>query len=142
MTSIPDALDELSTGRRTRMPRKQPRRGAPLPAAEIRAAAEAPPGQPRPTLAALAAQFKCSTSSVSRILRGDSWPGVGGPIGAPRPRGKAVLGRRVQVRLPLELEAAVDRARGRQSARDWLVQAAAERIARSKEAKPAGESGL
>lgn len=116
--------------RRAECPR--PRRGAPLPAADIRAAAAV---EPRPTLTALAARFGCSEGQVSRILRGIAWPGVGGPVAGPRPRGRARLGPPIRLRLPAELAGAVDQARGDRSPEEWLAQAAQERVARGVQAR-------
>lgn len=111
------------------------RRGAPLPAAEIREAYRLP------TLRELAERFGCHESAVSRILSGQAWPGAGGPIATPAARQRAreagrPRGQVVGVRLANDTVEAVDRLRGGTPRSTWVAEATEERVRRN-----AGDTG-
>lgn len=109
------------------MPRKQtrctkPRRVGPLPAAEIREESAAGASD-----AELAARYGADTSTISRILRGETQPEAGGPI---RIAGRPVRGEvaTVSVELPAELRDRIDASRGPESRSAWVRRVAIEHL--------------
>lgn len=98
--------------------RPKPRRTGRLPARQIREAAAA-----GATDVELADQYGADPSTISRILRGETQAGAGGPIRiAARPvRGEVAT---VSVELPAELRDRIDVARGQEPRSAWLRRAA------------------
>lgn len=107
------------------MTRPRPRRGVPLPAAEIREASAAGASD-----AELAAQYGADLSTISRLVRGETQASAGGPI---RIASRLVRGEvaNVSLELPVELRDAIDAVRGQESRSAWLRRAAEERLERA-----------
>jgi len=96
---------------------RQARGGALLPAREIREALAAGESD-----SAVAARYGCSLSAISRIATGEVQPDAGGPLRTERPRGEPAIAR--TVKLPPDLAARIDRARGDGAFSPWMVAAA------------------
>jgi len=96
---------------------RRARGGALLPARAIREALAAGESD-----SAVAARYGCSLSAISRIAAGEVQPDAGGPLRTERPRGEPAIAR--TVKLPPDLAARIDRARGDGAFSPWMVEAA------------------